>query len=128
MKLLLDTHTLIWRLAGDPSLSALARQAIANRDNDVWVSAVSAFEVATKFRLGKLPEAELLAWDFAGECLREEFQALAISAAHGAFAGALRLAHRDPFDRLLIAQAMSDGMTLVSNETLFDASGVQRLW
>ena len=128
MRLLLDTHALIWWLAGDAALSAGARQAIATPTNEVWVSAVSAFEVTTKFRLGKLPEAEALAIDFSGECEAEGFQGLDVSVAHGEQAGAFAHPHRDPFDRLLIAQALTENMTLVSNERRFDDFGVKRLW
>ena len=109
-------------------MSRSARAAIADPANEVWVSAVSAFEVTTKFRLGKLPEAEALARDFSGECETEGFKALYVSVAHGEQAGAFAHTHRDPFDRLLIAQALTDGLTLISNERLFDGFGVRRLW
>ena len=128
MRLLLDTHALIWWLRGDPRLGASARRAIEDRRNDILVSAVSAFEVTTKHRLGKLPEAEILAQDFDGERRQEGFLALDVTIAHAALAGKLPGAHRDPFDRLLIAQALVEGLTLVSNEALFDGFGVQRLW
>ena len=128
MRLLLDTHALIWWLRGDARLGASARPAIEDRRNEVIVSAVSAFEVTTKHRLGKLPEADVLARDFDGERRKEGFLALDISVAHAARAGSLQGAHRDPFDRLLIAQALVEGLTLVSNEALFDGFGVQRLW
>ena len=128
MRLLLDTHALIWWLRGDPRLGASARRAIEDRRNDILVSAVSAFEVTTKHRLGKLPEAEILAQDFDGERRQEGFLALDVTIAHAALAGKLPGARRDPFDRLLIAQALVEGLTLVSNEALFDGFGVQRLW
>ena len=128
MRLLLDTHALIWWLAGDQALGVAARQAIADSSNEVWVSAVSAFEVTTKFRLGKLPEAEHLAVDFTGECAAEGFRGLDILISHGERAGAFAHPHRDPFDRLLIAQALIEDMTLISNERLFDGFGVKRLW
>lgn len=128
MRLLLDTHALIWWLADDDSLATDARDAIGDPANEVWVSAVSAFEVTTKFRLGKLPEAEALAVDFSGECQAEGFQGLDITITHGDRAGAFAHPHRDPFDRLLIAQALTEDMTLVSNERLFDGFGIKRLW
>ena len=105
MRLLLDTHALIWWLAGDPSLSASARAAIAELDNEVFVSAASAWEIATKYRIGKLPQAQ-----------------------HGQTAGSLPGPHRDPFDRMLIAQAMLADLVLVSSEAVFDRYGVRRLW
>ena len=128
MRLLLDTHALIWWLRGDARLGASARSAIEDRRNDVVVSAVSAFEVTTKHRLGKLPEAEILARDFDGERQQEGFLALDVTIVHAALAGKLPGARRDPFDRLLIAQALVEGLTLVSNEARFDGFGVRRLW
>ncbi len=85
-------------------------------------------EIATKNRLGKLPEADMLAADFEAEIEAEGFQGLPITLAHGRLAGSLSIPHKDPFDRLLIAQALTEGMTLVSNEQAFDAFGVTRLW
>ena len=128
MRLLLDTHALIWWLRGDARLGAAAEAAIADPGVTVLVSAVSAFEVTAKHRLGKLPEAEILARDFDGERRQEGFEALAITIEHAALAGRLQGTHRDPFDRLLIAQALVEGLVLVSNEALFDGFGVQRLW
>jgi len=128
LRLLLDTHALIWWLRGDARLGASARSAIEDRRNEVLVSAVSAFEVTTKHRLGKLPEAEVLARDFDGERKQEGFLALDVAITHAALAGQLPGAHRDPFDRLLIAQALIEGLTLISNEVLFDGFGVRRLW
>ena len=85
-------------------------------------------EIATKFRLGKLPEAFALARAFADETRAAGFRHLPITVEHAQFAGNLEIAHKDPFDRLLIAQAILEGMVLVSNEAVFDAFGVQRLW
>ena len=128
MRLLLDTHALIWFLAGDLRLSAPARAAIEDEGNLKHVSAASAWDVATKFRLGKLEGAGALAVDFAGETARHGFLPLDITVAHGQDAGALDGPHRDPFDRILIAQAIAERMALVSSETAFDAYGVHRLW
>ena len=128
MRLLLDTHALIWWLAGDESLSRPAREAIANDANSVAVSAASAMEVSTKFRLGKLPGAALLARDFEAIVAAQGFAELAISVQHARIAGEMNIAHKDPFDRLLIAQAQVEGMVLVSNEVLFDGFAAQRLW
>ena len=126
MRLLLDTHALIWLFEGSPRLSGPAREAIRAGDNEVHVSAVSALEITTKFRIGKLPGVGVLVRDFAALIITYGFQALPISLAHGA--GLLRSDRRDPFDRLLIAQALAERMTLVSNEALFDGFGVSRLW
>lgn len=128
MRLLIDTHALLWWLAGDERLTAAAREAIASRDNVVYVSAASAWEVATKHRLGKLPGAGPLAVDFAAEVSAQGFTALGITLGHGQDAGSLPGPHRDPFDRMLIAQARTERMALVSNERAFDAYGVVRIW
>jgi len=125
---LLDTHALLWWLAGDERLSATARQAISSEDNEIFVSAASAWEVSTKHRLGKLPGAGPLAVDFAREVRQQGFSELPISLAHGQVAGALPGEHRDPFGRMLIAQAREEKMALVSNENMFDSFGVQRVW
>lgn len=128
MRLLLDTHALIWWLAGDEKLSLRARDAIADEANAVAVSAASAMEVATKHRIGKLPDAALLAQDFEAIVADQGFSELSISVRHARLAGELGIAHKDPFDRLLIAQALAEDMVLVSNETRFDDSAVKRLW
>ena len=128
MRLLLDTHALIWWLAGDEALSSRAREAIADEANSIAVSAASAMEVATKFRIGKLSDAALLAQNFEAIIADQGFVELPISIRHALRAGAMNIAHKDPFDRLLIAQAQVEDMTLVSNEALFDGFAVKRLW
>lgn len=128
MRLLLDTHALIWWLAGDEALSVRAREAIMDEANSVAVSAASAMEVATKFRIGKLPDAALLAQDFEAIIADQGFVELAITIHHARRAGEMNIAHKDPFDRLLIAQAQSEDMVLISNEALFDSFAVKRLW
>ena len=101
---------------------------IADESNEVLVSAASAWEIATKHRLGKLPEAGPIATDVAGVIADQDFAALAITLEDAARAGALPGPHRDPFDRMLIAQSLSRNLVLVSNETLFDRYGIHRLW
>lgn len=128
MRLLLDTHALLWWLAGDARLSPRAQAAVADPAHEVYVSAASAWEIATKHRNGKLPEAGPLVVDFEREVRQQGFLALPISLAHGQMAGALAGAHKDPFDRMLVAQAREEKMALVSNEALFDTFGVTRLW
>lgn len=128
LRLLLDTHTLIWWTAADAKLTPAAHRAILDDQNSVFVSAASAWEIATKVRLGKLPDAVELASDIEGNIRLEGFAQLAVSIRHAQFAGAFAGAHKDPFDRMLIAQALVEGLTLVSNETSFDAYGVMRLW
>ncbi len=128
MRLLLDTHALIWWLAGDERLSLRAREAMSDEVNPIFVSAASAMEVATKFRIGKLPDAALLAEDFEAIIAGQGFSELSISVRHARLAGEMGIAHKDPFDRLLIAQALAEDMVLVSNEARFDESAVKRLW
>jgi PIN domain nuclease of toxin-antitoxin system len=128
LKLLLDTHALIWWLAGDETLSPRARAAMADEANSVAVSAASAMEVGTKFRLGKLPDAAPLAQDFESIIGSQGFDELAITVRHARMAGEMNIPHKDPFDRLLIAQAQVEDMVLVSNEESFDGFAVKRLW
>jgi PIN domain nuclease of toxin-antitoxin system len=128
LRLLLDTHALIWWLAGDEALSRRAREAIQEEANGVAVSAASAMEVATKFRIGKLSGAAPLARDFEAIIAAQGFTELPISIRHARLAGEMNIVHKDPFDRLLIAQAQAEGMVLVSNEALFDSFAVQDLW
>ena len=128
MALLLDTHALLWWLDGDERLSAAARAAIAEPDRPVLVSAASAWEITTKHRLGKLPGAEAVARDVGGCIAAQGFTALAITMADAERAGRLPGPHRDPFDRMLIAQALARDIALVSNKAVFDAYGVRRLW
>ncbi len=128
MRLLLDTHALIWWLAGDEALSRRAREAIADEVNEIAVSAASAMEITTKFRIGKLPGAALLAQSFEEIIAEQGFGELPISVHHARLAGEMNIAHKDPFDRLLIAQAQVEDMVLVSNEAMFDGFAVKRLW
>ena len=128
LKLLLDTHALIWWLAGDGALSERAREAIEDEANSVAVSAASAMEVASKFRIGKLQNAALLAQNFETIIADQGFTELPITVRHARLAGEMKIAYKDPFDRLLIAQSQADGLVLVSNEALFDTFAVQRLW
>ena len=128
MRLLLDTHTLLWWLSENPSLPASARKLIAKKTDDVLVSAVSAWEIATKVRLGKLPIAIDLAHDFSAYLERERFVTLAVSIEHGIRAGLLPGPHKDPFDRMLIAQALAENLAIVSNDVVFDGYAVKRVW
>ena len=128
MQLLLDTHALLWWVLDLDDLSRKARKAIADYDNEVFVSAASAWEIAIKFRLGRLPQAEPLVHSFRGNLRKLGFSELPISVEHAQRAGLLPGAHKDPFDRMLIAQAQTEGHLLVSNEKLFDAYQIHRLW
>jgi PIN domain nuclease of toxin-antitoxin system len=119
---------LLWWLSDDPALSQRARKFIAETKNTLIVSAVSAWEIAIKVRLGKLPSATDLAADFSGLMEREGFGLLAISADHGIRAGLLPGPHKDPFDRMLVAQAQAENIPIVSNEASFESYGVRRYW
>lgn len=128
MRLLLDTHALLWWLDGDTRLSKRARAAIADDRTVVFVSAASAWEITTKARLGKLPGALTVA-DNVLACVRaQQFTPLDVSMDHAQRAGGLPGVHRDPFDRMLIAQAHAENLPLVSNESVFDGYGVVRIW
>jgi PIN domain nuclease of toxin-antitoxin system len=128
VRLLLDTHALLWWLAGDKQLSKKARALIGDADNPIYVSAASAWEVTTKHRLGKLPDAAVLATDFARQVAAQGFIGLEITIDHGQRAGTLPGPHRDPFDRMLIAQAQAENLALVSIEDVFDRYGITRVW
>lgn len=128
MRVLLDTHALLWWLSDDPALTRKTRAVISETGNTLIVSAASAWEIATKVRLGKLPTAADLAADFSGYIEREGFSLLAVSGEHGIRAGLLPGPHKDPFDRMLIAQAQEENIPIISNEVSFEAYGVRRIW
>ena len=128
MRLLLDTHALLWWLSDDRSLPSGMRKLIARGSNTVLVSAVSAWEIATKVRLGKLPLANDLIVDFGNVLVQEGFEALAISVDHAIRAGLLPGPHKDPFDRMLIAQALAENVPILSNDAALDPYHVRRLW
>lgn len=128
MRLLLDTHTLLWWLDGDNRLSRTARSLVGDENITVFVSAASAWEIATKVRIGKLPGAVEVAERFPEVIGRQGFKSLDISIEHARRAGLLPGQHRDPFDRMLIAQSQIEDVALVSNEQLFDAFGIRRVW
>jgi PIN domain nuclease of toxin-antitoxin system len=128
VRLLLDTHALMWWLLGDVALSATARDAIADPGNESFVSAASAWEITTKYRIGKLPQAAFLAADVAGIAAAHGFTELPISIRHGQIAGSLPGIHKDPFDRILVAQAITEDMAIVSRDAVLGAYGVVCLW
>ena len=128
MAYLLDTHALLWWLSGNQRLSSTARRTIEDAANEIVVSAASAWEIATKHRLGKLPGSEALARDVGGAIASQGFEELAITVSDAERAGRLPGPHRDPFDRMLIAQALAHDLTVVSADTVFGRYGVARLW
>jgi PIN domain nuclease of toxin-antitoxin system len=128
LRFLLDTHTLLWCFNASPSLSPRARRLIQDGNNEILVSAASAWEIATKVRLGKLPTGEELLNELDVYLGRLGCEALPISMQHAVRAGTLPGEHRDPFDRMLIAQAQAENLPLVSNDRIFDAYHIQRIW
>ena len=109
-------------------MSRRARRAIDSHTNVIFVSAASAWEITTKYHLGRLDEAGAMAPDLAGAIADQDFEELPITVQEAARAGALPGPHRDPFDRMLIAQALTRNLVLISNETTFDRYGIHRLW
>ena len=128
MKLLLDTLALIWWLDDYARLSAAARAAISDEHNDIFVSAATAWELATKVRKGKLPIAVRLVVEFHALLAAEEFEPLAITTAHGLLAGGLPEDHKDPFDRMIVAQAIVEKMSVVSVDPAIARLGAPVVW
>ena len=128
MRLLLDTHALAWWADRAPELSSRAHEAIGSPLNRVFVSPVSIFEAALKHKMGKWPQVTLLLTDVAGYLAQQSFTDLPLTIEQAQIAGALPLTHKDPFDRLLVAQALVDDLTLVSIDDHLDQFGVTRLW
>lgn len=128
MRLLADTHALLWWLADDSPLSAGARAALSSPDNEIFISAVTAWEIATKSRRGKLqyPQHDV---DRLDETIAADgFRPLPLTVAHALRAGSYRIPHGDPFDRMLAAQCEIEGLTLVTRDPVFGAFGCPTLW
>ena len=125
---LVDTHALLWWLFDDPKLSPTARAVLADPANSLYVSSASAWEIATKHRLGKLPSAGVLVHDIAGWVARAGFRELPVTISHAQRAGAARQPHRDPFDRMLAAQSVIEGLPLVSADVALKVFGVNLVW
>ena len=128
MRLLLDTHTLLWWWQDDRRLSKRAASAIADEANTVLVSAASAWEIATKHRIGKLPGAEAAVRQFTELIAADGFTHLAITSQHAIKAGGFVTEHRDPFDRMLAAQAIIEGATLVTNDMAMKQFRAKCVW
>lgn len=128
MKYLLDTHALLWWVHEPQKLSKIALEAIRNPDNDIAVSAVSAMEIATKHRKGRLEYRSPLAGDFLEQITLEGFTPLAVTCAHAQHAGAYPAALADPWDRLLAAQAELEGFELLSCDEKIVTLGATTVW
>lgn len=128
VRYLLDTHTLLWWAFDAPDLSPTARGLISDRANTVFVSAASAWEIATKFRLGRLPEAAVLAQDVTGWIEKAGLAELPISLAHANRAGLFPHEHRDPFDRMLAAQGLTENIPIIGKDGSLAPFGVSLIW
>jgi PIN domain nuclease of toxin-antitoxin system len=128
MKLLVDTHTLFWVTMDTARLSPVAKHALNDEANDVFVSVASAWEIAIKVGLGKWADARDLLIEFETYVELSGFDILPISIEHARKAGLLSSTHRDPFDRLLIAQAMAEQLALVSSDTKIVGMGADVIW
>jgi PIN domain nuclease of toxin-antitoxin system len=128
MRLLLDSHALLWFCEGSPSLSAAARAAIEDLTNEKYVSHATAWEVAIKVRIGKLKL--LISYDdlFPGALVTNGFRPLVPDFRHFRELLTLPLHHRDPFDRLIVVQALVEGLTVISGDPHFEPYGVPVLW
>jgi PIN domain nuclease of toxin-antitoxin system len=126
--LLLDAHTMLWFFWDDPQLSARAKALIEDANNRKLVSVATCWEIAIKVGLGKLDLGESSRSFLPREIARNNFELLPISLDHATMVEGLVAHHRDPFDRLLVAQAMTEGLTLVSADAIFDQYGISRVW
>ncbi|HEX3660504.1 MAG TPA: type II toxin-antitoxin system VapC family toxin [Acidobacteriaceae bacterium] len=128
MRVLLDTHALLWAALSPGKLPVKTRALLESFNTEVLVSAASAWEIATKVRIGKLPGAAGFSAEISARIEQLGFHPLAVTLEHASRAGLLAIPHRDPFDRMLIAQAQAENLPLVSNERLFDSFGIRRIW
>ena len=122
---LLDTHVLLWWLFNDRQLDTECRDIISNPNHRIIVSSVSAWEIATKYRIGKLPEAKQIVDEYAQILKKSRFIELGISSIHALRAGSLPIAHRDPFDRMLMAQAEIENLPIITYDKAFQTGLIQ---
>jgi PIN domain nuclease of toxin-antitoxin system len=128
VRLLLDTHAFLWFAAGDPRLPTRARRRIEDTANDRFLSVASVWEMAIKLSLGKLTLAISLDTLIEEGAVNNGFSLLDVRREHALAVTHLPFHHRDPFDRLLVTQAMTDKMAIVSNDAELEAYPIQRLW
>jgi len=125
MSYLIDTHILLWWLFDDKKLDSECRNIIRNPDCRIIVSSATAWEIATKYRIGKLPEAKQLVEEYSQILHQAKFIELAITTAHALRAGSLPINHRDPFDRMLMAQAELESLPLITYDKAFHTGLIQ---
>lgn len=128
MRLLLDTHTLLWALVEPDRLSQNASRLLKDDANSICVSAASAWEIATKVRIGKLPGVEQLERKFLELMEGSGYVLLSIETTHALRAGRLEGDHRDPFDRMIAAQALAEDIPIISKDPKLDSFGIRRMW
>jgi PIN domain nuclease of toxin-antitoxin system len=128
VKYLLDTHALLWFLLDDKQLNARAKGIIVDTRNDILASPASYWEIAIKISLGKYTLRQPFTEFFQKELIKNKIEILPITIQHAAIVSNLPFHHRDPFDRLLIAQAMAENLTVLSNDAMFDHYPVTRIW
>jgi len=128
MRLLLDTHTFLWCIMDVPRLSKKARNLIEDGDNDIVVSAASAWEIAVKCELGKLRLPTKASAFISAQLVARHFEALPITISHAMHAAELPSIHRDPFDRLLVAQSTLDGMPVITCDSMITQYDVKSIW
>jgi len=128
MRLLLDTHALIWWWTDAPQLSVGARRVLSAGDNQIFVSAACIWEISTKWRIGKLREIDDPASQYAPLMAKNGFVGLALTEEHAMKAGLLPGNHRDPFDRMIAAQALVEGLTVVSRDPAVASFGCDVIW
>lgn len=125
---LLDTHALLWWLFDDRSLSRKARALLREPDNRIVVSSASAWEIAIKHRIGRLDSAAPLVRDFSAWIAKAGFTELGMNSAHALLAGSWKVAHKDPFDRMLAAQSREERMPLITRDPAFADFGIDTVW
>jgi PIN domain nuclease of toxin-antitoxin system len=128
MRVLLDTHSFLWFILNDSQLSGLAKTTIEDHSNDVEVSPASYWEIAIKIRLGKYALPQPYQQFMESQIAMNGFRILHIEPKHTSLLTTMPLHHRDPFDRLLIAQALAENISIISGDSVLDAFGVLRIW
>ena len=128
MNFLLDTQALLWFLLDDPRLRERARTGIVTTDGLIFASPASLWEIAIKISMGKYSLPEPFAHFWERQLVLNDFTLLPISVPHTARVASLPFHHRDPFDRLIIAQSLEDGIPVVGSDAMFDRYGVDRIW